>query len=67
MPDVAIRYVGGLPSTIRAFTTIYEDIYCIYVNGDLPQTTIKSALDHELKHIKNGDFQNNFGIYDIEK
>jgi len=67
MDNVYLRYIS-LPPTIKGLTVQDESgNYNIYVNSRLSHEANQQTLQHELKHIKNNDFQKLMHVKDIEK
>lgn len=66
MEDIVIRYIS-LPATINAFTShSADDCYNIYVNSNIGYNRQICAIQHEVEHIYNNDFQHNVSIKDCE-
>ena len=58
MDETYIRIIN-LPSTVHGVTVRDEDgNYNVYINSALAEDARKRAIDHELKHIERGDFDN---------
>ena len=66
--EVIIREIE-LPSFVRGYTKLdAEGIYNIYINKDKSDEQKAKTLEHELKHIKNGDIlKKDADINKIEK
>lgn len=46
-----------MPMTVRGFTMVdAEGIYNVYINDRLSAESAKRTMQHELDHIRNGDF-----------
>ncbi|MBE6891826.1 MAG: ImmA/IrrE family metallo-endopeptidase [Ruminococcaceae bacterium] len=57
MDENYIRIID-LPSTVHGVTVRDEDgNYNIYINSSLSADARKRAIEHELKHINRGDFE----------
>ena len=57
MDENYIRIID-LPSTVHGVTVRDEDgNYNIYINSSLSADARKRAIEHELKHISRGDFE----------
>lgn len=67
MGDVFVRYLP-LPCTVKGLT-VQDDAgdYNVYLNARLNHESHIETLQHEIKHIFNGDFQKLINISDIEK
>lgn len=66
MDQIIVRYID-LPAKMKGFVKVDCDgDYNIYININLGYFEQQKALDHELKHIKNGDFYNANDILDVE-
>ena len=66
MDDVFIREVC-MPLSLRAFTLLdMNGDYNVFVNPDLSEESKIKALDHEKKHIENGDFYSNETAANLE-
>lgn len=67
MEDIFIREIE-MPLSVRAFTIPDSNgDYNVYLNMDLSESTKKSALEHEMYHIKNNDFYSELSSSLIEK
>lgn len=55
MDDCFVRYIV-MPAKIEAFTMRCADGYCIYINILLDQVHRVKAYNHEMEHIKRGDY-----------
>lgn len=57
MGENYIRIID-LPSTVHGVTVRDEDgNYNIYINSSLSADARKRAIEHELKHVERGDFE----------
>lgn len=56
MDDVYVRLVK-LPNGIHGFTMKGVDGFSIYLDKDLDRESMLRTYEHELRHIKNGDFE----------
>ena len=66
--NIIVRTVDFLPLTIKGVTIPdYEDIYNIYINAKYSIGEQNRILKHELRHVKNFDFDNFEDIRIIEK
>lgn len=55
MIDYFVRFIP-LPWHVRGFVTPNDDdTYSVYINSLLPEAIQRAALEHELRHIQNGD------------
>jgi len=55
------------PGDVLAAVRIDYDGYpTVYINEQLAPMARKAALDHELRHIENGDMTNYLTIYEAE-
>jgi predicted methyltransferase len=62
MGDVYIREIA-LPPTIEAVVQIdIDDDYNIYVNNSICEEKKKLAIAHEMKHIKNNHFYDDYNV-----
>lgn len=61
-----IRYMD-MPCTVKAFVVEDNGFYNIFVNSRLNFEQNLKSIQHELSHIKNGDFSACKGIDFIEK
>lgn len=67
MQDVIVRLIT-LPLSVRAFTLPDEQgDYNIYLNCALSFEQQKKSLQHERRHIENGDFDKELPVKLIEK
>lgn len=63
-----VRFVlADLPISVKAYTIRKDDFYTIVINARLSHDQQKESCQHELNHIKNGDFskQCNVGIIEM--
>lgn len=66
MTDYFIRLVP-LPWHVRGFVTPNDDdTYSIYINSLLPEEIQRAALEHELRHIQNGDLYSAKSVAELE-
>lgn len=57
MYDVRLRYMD-MPCTIHGFTVKEDtDSFDVYINSRLSHEAQLKAYEHEIAHIKNGDFE----------
>ena len=61
---IMMDFPGDVLAAVRVDANGY---YTIYINDKLSLQAKREALKHELTHIINGDFDNHYTIYDIEK
>ena len=62
-----IRYMQlELPARVKAFTVKNEDDYFIVVNSILSRFQQLREINHELTHIKNGDYSSELSADSIE-
>ena len=56
-----------LPPGIRGFTAVDPDgNENVYINEALSSTEQKKTLDHEMKHIRQGDLESSAPVRDLE-
>lgn len=55
MDDIIIR-TAPLPSNVKGFTCKKSDFYTIIINEALDEEQRLKEYNHELEHIKNGDY-----------
>ena len=56
---VFVRYLDGVPLTVRGVTTPNPDgTFSVYINAGLPEETQRAALEHELYHIEHDHLYN---------
>lgn len=66
MEQIIIRYID-LPYRSKGYVRRdTEGDYNIYVNARLSYDTQQAAIQHEMTHIENGDFDNEQSITDAE-
>lgn len=66
MTDYFVRLVP-LPWHVRGFVTPNDDdTYSVYINSLLPEAIQRAALEHELRHIQNGDLYSAESVAAIE-
>ena len=66
MIDYFVRFIP-LPWHVRGFVTPNDDdTYSIYINSLLPEAIQRAALEHELRHIQNGDLYSAESVATIE-
>lgn len=57
----------AMPTTIRSYVIALADgNYCIVLNSNLNFESRMKAYDHEMRHIKNGDYEKHGDIDIIE-
>lgn len=62
-----IRYMQlELPARVKAFTVKNEDDYFIVVNSILSRSQQLREINHELNHIKKGDYSSELSADSIE-
>lgn len=62
-----IRYMQlELPARVKAFTVKNEDDYFIVVNSILSRSQQLREINHELNHMKNGDYSSELSADSIE-
>lgn len=67
MDDVFLRYIS-LPPAIKGMAVQDEaGRYNVYLNARLTREACAETLQHEIQHIKNGDFLSLEHVKDIEK
>ena len=49
-------YQAELPARVKAFTVCKDDCYTIVVNSILSRRQQLREIEHELSHIRHGDF-----------
>ena len=64
-PEINI-VVTPMPMSIKAFTCRVNEYYTVIVNENLADEEKRNKVQHELDHIKNGDFDSNDSVNDIE-
>jgi hypothetical protein len=66
MIDIITREIK-MPMTYQGFIKVDPDgIFNIYINEDMPDWIKRRALDHEIEHAQNGDFESNLPVELIE-
>lgn len=66
MEEIIVRSVD-MPAGVRGFTVLdYAGDYNVYINTRQSYEIQKSALEHEINHIKLGHFNSSKSIDDIE-
>ena len=66
MIDYFVRFIP-LPWAVRGFVTPNDDdTYSIYINSLLPEEIQRAALEHELRHIQNGDLYSAKSVAELE-
>lgn len=66
MEDVFIRY-ANLPTTIASFVVTNPDAtFTIMLNSKLCHERLVLAYEHELRHIRNGDYDRKCGVDLVE-
>ena len=66
MIDYFVRFIP-LPWHVKGFVTPNDDdTYSIYINSLLPDAVQRAALEHELRHIRNGDLYSDEPVVEIE-
>ena len=57
MNDDVYVYLAKMPNRIRGVVTPCIDGYTIYINDRLDRESMLRTYEHEMRHIKNGDFE----------
>lgn len=66
MEDVIVQLMD-LPTTIRSFVVVNSDAsYTVMLNSRLSHERLILAYQHELLHIKNGDYDKQCDVNKIE-
>lgn len=65
MDNIRVLYVD-MPIGYRAFTMPKDDFYTIYLNSRYSREQNISSLEHELRHIKNGDYEKECSVNILE-
>ena len=66
MNNIYYRNIDA-PLTVRGFTIEDADgDYNVYINSLLSDEAAQKTREHELRHIKNGDFQKDISAHEIE-
>ena len=64
--NIVLRYVD-LPHSIRAITLLDSDgFYNVYINARLNAYMRRKAYEHELEHIRRGDWESDLPVWYIE-
>lgn len=67
MEEKIVRILD-LPAGVRGLTLLDEDgNYNIYINAKLDMAARLKAYDHEVEHIRRGDWQSNLPVFLIER
>ena len=67
MTDNIYTYlVNDMPISVKEFVVPCDGGYTIYINSKLSYIQQQIAYQHALKHIKNGDYENNYEVQKIE-
>lgn len=67
MEQIIIRYID-LPCSSKGYVRRdTEGDYNIYINARLSYDTQQAAIQHEMAHIENGDFDNDVSIERVEE
>ena len=64
-PDIHI-YIVDLPATVYSFVRKNLDSYTIIINAKLSCEDRMRHYEHELRHIRNGDFEKDLTADEIE-
>ena len=64
-PELRVM-LSPMPGTIKAFSARVDDYTTIMVNENLNEGARLKAYSHEIDHIKNGDFDKENSVSDIE-
>lgn len=60
-------FMLDLPARVHGITVLNEDdSYTIFINDSLSPTAKRNALRHEVRHIKEHDFERTIRVQDIE-
>lgn len=53
--DYCLRFVPFPNNAADGVVVSHPDIACVYINTNVCESRQRDALEHELKHIENGD------------
>lgn len=59
-------YQAEMPARIKGYTTLKDGYYTILINSIFDRKQQLEIYEHELKHIKNGDFEKEYSANLIE-
>lgn len=65
MDDIKVIYMD-IPTTIRSYVINRNDFYTIVLNSRLSSEQNNISYEHELRHIKNGDYEKKCSVNMIE-
>lgn len=66
--DIRIRYKADLPCSIKGFVMKVDAMsYDIYINPKQSFEEQKKTVEHEIEHIKRGDFEACSYVAQLEK
>lgn len=63
--NIRVLYVD-MPMGYKAFTMPKDDFYTVYLNSRYCIEQNITSLEHELEHIKNGDYDKNVTVDILE-
>ncbi len=65
--DYCVRFIPFPVNSVGGMVTPNDDgSFSVYINSNLSVESQKKALDHELEHIRRGDFWNGLPVSEIE-
>lgn len=68
MQEVINTYYTDMPTTIRSFVVSNEDMsFTVMINAKIGKEQQLLAYEHEINHIKNGDYDKNCSADSIEQ
>lgn len=68
MRERVFTYIVPMPSTVNALTVAGDiDEYTVYLNDCLTYEAQQQAYMHEIRHIKNRDFDHFHNVNTLEK
>ena len=59
-------YQAEMPARIKGYTTLKDGYYTILINSIFDRKQQLEIYEHELEHIKNGDFEKEYSANLIE-
>lgn len=67
MEEEIFTYYADMPTTIRSFVVSNNDMsFTIMINAKIGKEQQLMAYEHEINHIKNGDYDKHYSIDLIE-
>ena len=66
MIETIRTYLLPLPSQIKGYTVLMDDVFTVVINSNLNEAARMKAYRHEIRHIRKGDLRKDDSADHIE-